>query len=358
LKKNFNFYQKIRSLKMKRYIYLALATFAAMIIFVGCEKGPEPIPIESLDTHTDPVTKFEVKYPSNWKTAEQTQRFVVYSDPQVSKRFTFRGEYSQGFPGAKIDMMAMDMDSLWTLDSVMAKSMMFDKEIYQKENVTFGGKPGYKLTYAFELDGGPFMGEMYMAIKDTGKATVLIFEAFDGTMDMYKPKFDEIANSVVLASLPKTRQPGDTIFQEVEADPPTDNLSTKRGDGFTIGIPDNFYKNNVKTAPSAEKSYFYWGDRRGDSFIRVDIFDASEQKDLSKIVEENKSKYGNNSAQNAKLGGKDAKRIDYSASSTVKGRVYFVVSGDKLYRVTINWFTEEESDYLPPFEKSVNSIKF
>ena len=202
------------------------------------------------------------------------------------------------------------------------------------------------------------MGEMYIAAKDTGRATVLIFETFDGTMDMYRDKFSEIVASVKLAETPMARQQGDTVYQEVEAAPPSDTLTTKNGTGFSIGIPKNFYQKTGEKAQSAEKTYFYWGDRRGDSFIRVDIFDASEQNDLNKIVEENKSAYGGSSGQNTTIAGKTAKRIDYNASSQVKGRVFFVVNGDKLYRITINWFQGEEADFLPPFEKSVNSFQF
>ena len=343
---------------MKRYYYLILAAVTASILMFSCEKGPEPIPIESLETYQDPITKFELKYPSNWKTSEQKERFVAFSDPQAVKRFSFRGEYSKGFPGAKVDLIAMTMDSSMTIDSVVKKSMMFEENIYQKEQITFGGEPGYKLTYAFDLDGGPFMGEMYIAAKDTGRATVLIFETFDGTMDMYRDKFSEIVASVKLAETPMARQQGDTVYQEVEAAPPSDTLTTKNGTGFSIGIPKNFYQKTGEKAQSAEKTYFYWGDRRGDSFIRVDIFDASEQNDLNKIVEENKSAYGGSSGQNTTIAGKTAKRIDYNASSQVKGRVFFVVNGDKLYRITINWFQGEEADFLPPFEKSVNSFQF
>lgn len=342
---------------MKRYSYLLFAAAIASIMFFSCEKGPEPIPIESLETYQDPVSKFELKYPSNWKKTEQAERFVSFSDPQVIKRFSFRGDYSTGFPGAKIDMIAMRMDSSMTIDSVIKRSMLFEESYYQKESFTFGGEPGYKLTYAFELDGGAFMGEMYIAAKDTGRATVLIFEAFDGTMDLYKPQFDEIVKSVKLAETPRKAE-ADTLFEEVEAAPPSDTLSTKGGDGFNMGIPKNFYSKAGEKAASALKTYFYWGDRRGDSFIRIDLFDATEQKDLNKIIDENKAAYGGASAQNATLGGVTAKKIDYKASSSVKGRVYFAVKGNKLYRVTINWFTGEEASFLPPFEKSVESFKF
>lgn len=341
---------------MKRIFSLIIASALASLLFFACEKGPEPIPIESLETYQDPITNFELKYPSNWKTTEQTERFVVFSDPQVSKRF--RDYATIGFPGAKVDMIAMRMDSTMTLDSVVKRSMLFEESIYQKENITFGGEKGYKLTYAFDLDGGPFMGEIYIAAKDTGRATVLIFETFDGTMDTYKPQFDEIVKSVKLAETPKARAEADTLFEQVEAAPPSDTLTTKSGEGFKIDIPKNFYTKSGEKAQSALKTYFYWGDRRGDSFIRVDIFDATEQKDLNKIVEENKAAYGNGTAQNATLGGQAAKKIDYKASGAVKGRVFFAVKGTKLYRVTINWFTGEEKDFLPPFEKSVQSFEF
>ena len=45
-------------------------------------------------------------------------------------------------------------------------------------------------------------------------------------------------------------------------------------------------------------------------------------------------------------------------AGTVKGKVWFAMKGDKMYRITINWFTGEEKDFLPIFEKSVASFKF
>jgi len=344
---------------MKKNLF-PLAAFLLLAFFViSCgEKGPQPVPIENLETYEDATTKFSVQYPSNWVTRETPgKRFLVVSDDLATKRF-FSYDPT-GFPGAMIDVVVLDMDTSRTLDTIITLSQRFAPEVYQMESVTIDGVDAKKFTYSFPLSGGTFMGEMYIAAKDTNKATVLKLEAFDGTFDQYREDFKKIVSTFVLAVTPAPVQI-DTTFVEEEALPPSTTLVSRSGTGYTIDIPDNFHMENdpLKTS-STEKSYFYIGDRRGDSFIRVEIIDSEKQSDLSKIVEDNKSTFAGASApRQTNLGGAKAYVIDYKPSGQVKGRVWLALHNKKLYRVFLNWYAPEEADFLPPFEKSASSFKF
>ncbi|MCO5252278.1 MAG: hypothetical protein M9949_12800 [Candidatus Kapabacteria bacterium] len=340
---------------MKNFHAIFFTALISILILASCDQGPKPVEIGELKTYSDPATKFSVLYPSNWNHQSVAgARFVAFSHDQVRRRFN---QYdSQGFPGAKMDVVVVALDSTRNLDSVIAGSKIFDPSLYETANTTVGGVEGKKLSYSFELEDGMFNGLMIFATKDGGRATVLTFETFAGSYEVYKDKFDEIIASLQLAETP--RQTTDTVFQTEEAEPPSLTLAVRSGDGFSIGIPDNFGAENIGKSAGALKSWSFLGKRRGDSFIKIETFDASKNNKLKEIVEENRKFFGNGTPQKTTLGGKEAFRIDYKPAGKVKGKVWFAISGDKLYRVVINWFTDEEADFLPPFEKSVQSFKF
>lgn len=340
---------------MKKIYAILFATLVSFLILSSCDRGPKPVEIEDLKTYTDPATKFSLLYPSNWSQSSVTgARFVVFSHDQVRRRFN---QYdSQGFPGAKIDLVVVPIDSTNTLDSIIQKSFIFDKSLYEIAPTTVDGVEGKKISYSFELEDGMFNGLIIAATKDGGRATLLQFETFANSYEVYKDRFDEIIASLKLAETP--RQTVDTVFQTEEAEPPSMNLATRTGDGFVIGIPDNFSSENIGKSAGALKSWSYLGKRRGDSFIKIETFDASKNQNLKEIVEENRKFFANGTPQKTTLGGQEAYRIDYKAAAKVKGKVWFAIKGDKLYRVVINWFADEEEQFLPPFEKSVASFQF
>ncbi len=342
---------------MNRFFKFYLPVIIAFALISSCgNKYGEPVEIDSLTEYKDDATEFVIKYPSNWVTSKISgKRFAVFASNEGMSRFS---KYDGvGFPGAKIDLNVIKMDSLMTLDSIIANNKLFSPELYKQEDITLDGVPAKKFTYSFDLDDGAFHGEMYVATKDNEMATVLFIESFGNTWEKYQGKFNEIVSSLKLATAPKPLDP--TIINvEVEEPAASENLSSKSGPGYNIMIPDNF--NSTKgTGRNVISSQNYIGKRRADCNIQVDVIDASKSKDLSKIAQENKDVYsGSGAVQNTRLGGVDAKMFSYRPTGQVKGKIYFAIKGDKLYRITMNWFTGEEASYLPIFEKSVNSIKF
>ena len=49
--------------------------------------------------------------------------------------------------------------------------------------------------------------------------------------------------------------------------------------------------------------------------------------------------------------------MNYSFMRDVNSRVYFAIKGDKMYRVTLNWFVPKQAIYLPVFENCLRTLK-
>ncbi len=220
---------------MRKLLTIFLPALIVSAFIWSCDEGPKPIEIASLDTYTDEIKGFSVKYPSNWSALPiPGQRFVVFSSSQGQNRF-FKYD-AKGLPAAKIDLMAITIDSAKTIEDVIENAKIFGPEYYSTpEKLTIDGAEASKITYSFQLEDGEFNGVFYAAAKDEGTATVLIMEAFGGAFKHYKDKFDEIANSLILAKTPApVSEMPDTVFQVIEAEPASPNLVTKKARGSRL----------------------------------------------------------------------------------------------------------------------------
>jgi hypothetical protein len=339
---------------MKKLSALFLSAVLTVMLINGCGKKEEPIvDVKGYSVYTDPEVDFSIKYPSNWLVQKYPGfRLIAYTSREAAGRF--RTYESEGVPGAKMEIYAVKLDSNITIDSVM-KMKFFESNIYKDPvPVTIDGIQGVKQTYAFELNDGIVEGTIYYFVKDPHFATIIDFEAFKGNYSKYAANFDEILKSAKLAVMP-TKVKKDSV-QVKEAEPPSTDLTSVSGDGFSMQVPMNFEQQNVST-PGALKAYNFIGERRADGNIRVDIFDASKQSDLDKIIKANAGKYKGAAPTATSLGGKKAYVFEYMPVAKVKSRVYFAVSNNRLYRVTVNWPTDEEQNYKPVFERSIKSLK-
>lgn len=341
---------------MKNFINSAIVLFCVVLFLNSCDKGPKPIEISDLELKVDETRKFEIKVPSNWvNIVTPTKRIISFSNKESQNRF-YKYD-ATGFPGAKIDLQVMTLDSANPIAMVIEKSKLFPAEYYSAPiKVNIDGVEATKFTYTFELEDGSFNGITYVASKDNEVATVINFETFANTNELYKDKFDEIVKSIKLAVNPPKRT-ADTTVQLIEAEPASTTLKNFAGQGFNIQIPDNF-RAEVTKANGVLYSRNFTGDRRADCNIRVDVRDAKSTT-LKKIAEENQSNIsGASKLSSTKLGGKEAYFLNYSANKDVKGRIYYVINDNKLLQISLTWFVGEEKDYLPTFEKSVTSINF
>ncbi len=194
----------------------------------------------------------------------------------------------------------------------------------------------------------------YYSLKDT-VLTTLEFSAFGGTYDAYKASWDEIVKTFVCA--------GPTRAKEVKIDtvkagpePPSANLVSAPGSGYSMSIPDNFRSKGVKAAGAIGGSE-YLGSRL-DCTIRVDILDASKQSNLDKIANENKAQFSGASQSSTTLGGVKAYMFNYSPAPGIGRHAYLCVKDGRLYRVFVTWNKTEESTYLPIFDKCISTFQF
>lgn len=341
---------------MKNIFNSSVILFGILLLLNSCDKGPKPIEISNLEIKKDETRKFEIKVPSNWiNIVTPTKRIISFSNKESQNRF-YKYD-ATGFPGAKIDLQVINIDSANTLDLVIEKSKIFPAEYYSAPvKVNIDGVSATKFTYTFELEDGSFDGITYIATKDNEVATVINFETFANTKELYKDKFDEIFKSIKLAVNP-AKKSADTTTQLIEAEPASPTLKNFPGQGFNIQIPDNF-RAEITKANGVLYSRNFTGDRRADCNIRVDVRDAKSTS-LKKIAEENQAGItGASKLNSTKIGGKEAYFFNYSANKDVKGRIFYVINDNKLLQVSLTWFVGEEKDYLPIFEKSVGSINF
>ncbi|MBM2816127.1 MAG: hypothetical protein HW421_2889 [Ignavibacteria bacterium] len=340
---------------MKKYYTLLLLFTALIFLISGCSKSGKTTEITGLSEYKDAVTEMTIKYPANWYVAQKSHgnRFLVFTSQNDMERF--RNYSPEGASGAKIEVVMMKIDSTVTLDSIIKVSMKFTKDTYSNpENVTLGGMPATKHTYAFMLEDGKFQGEFYVAMKDGKMATILYFEAFTETMSAYRKSFDDIVASIKIANPEKDFSKVE--YRTEEQPPPSPNLTQKDGTGYSISIPDNFKAERTKVAGTIYSAN-YIGLRRGDCNIQVDVLTAPKKKGLKEIVDDNLPNYKGGDAKETTLSGAKAYVIGYSFRKDASSRVYFALKADKLFRITMNWFKGEEADYLPVFEKCIQTFK-
>ncbi|MFN3925008.1 MAG: hypothetical protein ACK4K6_15380, partial [Pseudarthrobacter sp.] len=111
--------------------------------------------------------------------------------------------------------------------------------------------------------------------------------------------------------------------------PPSQTLRNYIGQGFSIQVPENFRAERTSVAGSLFSVRFV-GDRN-DCIVQVDVFDASQQRDLRKIVEENRPRYRAAEAVPVRLSGQEAYYLDYTPAPQVQGRAYFLLGNMRLY---------------------------
>ena len=330
---------------------LLLALAAVMI--AGCEKKATPTPIDGLELKKDEVTKFAIKLPKNWQQQEvQGQLVVAYSKPGIQRRFL---RFTPGEGGAKVQLRAVALDSTRTLDSLIENAKLeFEDGLdrYEVSKTTLGGKPATMLKVSFDQEDGEYESHQYFAENDS-VATIVTFAAFGKTYEDYTSSFDEILKSVKLAQMPEPPKQ-DTLAPE-GPEPPSETLRSYSASDFTIRIPENFEGKKASTSGLSAVNFF---GSRLDCNIQVDVFDASKQKNLDKIAEQNKASYGGKAPKSMKLSGVDAKMFSYNPAANISSRAYFAVKGNKMYRITVNWYKPEQGVYLPIFEKSIGSISF
>ncbi|HRK05206.1 MAG TPA: hypothetical protein PLW14_08935 [Chlorobiota bacterium] len=343
-------------MKHIRSISLSLG-FVALMVLTACSRQAEAPPIDGFTLHEDRDRGFAMKFPANWKVQKFPGEVIVaYGLPAMSGRFS---SFGKGEGGVKIELRSVKLDSTLTMDTLIKNSQVqFEdglQERYKISTATVGGKSGKKLAVNFDQEDGNFRSEAYFAEQDS-LVTIVTFAAFGGTFESYESEFAEMLASVRLAKRPEPAAPKVDTSAPRGPEPPSDTLRSYTGSEFSIQIPNNFESKKAKQAGTLSSVNFFGS--RLDCSIQVDVLDASKQNNLDKILEQNKATYQGGKATMTTLGGQKAGYFSYNPNNNVSSRAYFVVKGNKLFRVTMNWYKPEQSVYLPIFEKCLATMKF
>ncbi|MBI2794307.1 MAG: hypothetical protein HYX66_06640 [Ignavibacteria bacterium] len=334
---------------------LSLAILLISSAVFGCTRKATPTPIEELKLIKDDVRKFEIKVPANWYIQTVSGELVLATSHKgVSRRFF---DFSRGEGGAKVEFRAIQLDSTRSMDSLIKNSKLeFEDHLdrYTVTDVSVGGKKGKLLAVHFDQEDGEYRSEAYFAENDS-VVSILTLAAFGKTFEDYKEPFDEIVKSVKLARRPDVISNIPDTIAPTGPEPPSDTLRPYSSSEFTIQIPQNFEGKNANTAGLSAINFV---GSRLDCNIQIDVFDATKQNKLDKIIEQNKPNYGGGDARSTSLGGTKAYYFSYTPTKTVSSRAYFVIKDKKLFRITVNWYKAQEKLYLPIFEKSLATVTF
>ncbi len=347
---------------MKRSLSTSLPVLALAALMIGCggKEENKPVTVSEYKEYSDPVLKFGVSYPADWAQGIQPgSRAVFYSSKEVADGFsTFQPNNQRG---AKIDVGGMKGGTeAMNADIANLKGMFTDQSVLKApEQTTLAGMPATKISYSFDVEDTKFTAERYYVIKDS--VVTYLETAVIGNYDNYKPVFEKVMASfkpgAAQTAAPATAAPGDTSAAAPKdsalVEPPSANLKPYAGPHFSINYPDNFDP-STGGGRGLVSSVTFSG-ARNDSYFRVDEMDIKGSKDLSldKAVDQVKGSYGGKAPASATVGGQKAAMFNYSGGKDVSSRAYFVMANGKLFRITLNWFTPQQSLYLPAFEKSL-----
>ncbi len=351
---------------MRRFMQGVASLVLAGFVLTGCNNAPkiEPPKIGELEMYSDGLLNFGLKYPKEWVKSpivgKQVQ-ILSSADSKLARRFAYYD--ADGPAGARIRIAAIPTEGKPLDEIIGGDNDVFEASVYSAPtDATVNGMPAKKFVYQFELNDGLFYGEKYFFQKDSSHVTVLSFEAFGGIYDVLKPKFEEMLATSV-AAFEKPLVPREVTQEKAEPFKPTENFIVYNGKGFTINVPDNFAGRDKGSKGPIEASTEFKGvGGPADCTIRIDVIDASKQKNLDKLTKENKPGFGAAAAAAAEkkvsLDGQPTVQFEYDVMKDIRSRVYFVVKGDKFFRIVLNWYQPERDLFMPTFEKSLSSIKF
>jgi hypothetical protein len=349
------FYCFFKGAAMQRSFRFAMALLVlGVAVFVGaCNKKAEVPAVGELETYEDKSMNFAIKYPNNWKAGvDPGKRAEYYSNEQIMQRFR---EYDESqITGAKMAIIVNRLEGPVSMDSVIDATKIFqDASVYSApDKVTIDGVEAIRLPYSYQYGDGEFKGERYFAMKDSTALTIIEFESFGGTFDDLKPTFNQILQSVKLAYY-QAPAPTDST-QPAETFKPSESFATYEGKNFSMQYPTNF--SGKVMGGNLETIEFKGIGGPADCIINVTVSDASDQNNLSRIVEQNKKLYKAASSSPATLGGVEAAFIEDTPVKDVRRRTYFAVKSNKLYKVTLQWYKPEQDIFLSVFEKCYASI--
>lgn len=333
---------------MKR---LLLPLLPLLALVVGCSGDEGPEPVKKYNAYSDPVLKFSVNYPDGWASSNAAGTVLFLSSPTLNDAFA---KYDPGeMQGAKIEVHAAKADPAGMADSIKAfKASFSDQGIFKDDQVQLGGKPATRVTYAFPVGETEFKAERYYVA--SGNAITYLETAVFGNYAAYNAIFDSVKagfKPAEVAAAPTGGGSDSGAVQETDlVAPPAADMKGYSGSHFNLSYPSNF--NQMSSSGGRLASVKFIGDRV-DSYVQVDVNESTNP--LQQHADAIKGKFGGGKATT--IGGQPGMVFNFKGGANVTGRIYLTKTGNKLYQITVTWFTPQANLYLPAFDKVIASFK-
>lgn len=327
-----------------------LIVTALAVTFAACQKSM-PVKVPPLENYRDGLNLFSVDIPSDWQQSTEPGKLNIYNTQEAWNKFADPTSTSK--PGVRIFAYAQNVGGQKLQDVVE----QFKENLRQQQaqidpdvQTTLAGYSAVKIPYALRIDSkNTIYGSAVLTVQDSMEYGYEC-QGFNKEFKRYAPVFDTVQTTyrIVPKAVAKQQLPENMI--------PSNTTATYQNDYLSIQYPDNFTATPKTPSGDIIASELIKGYRE-DCTMQVDVLHAKKLK-VEKILEQNKSKYPANARiEKTTLDGLEAYQISYSPYKSIQSRAYFVVKNDKWVRITLNWYQPMKSDYLPAFEKSVNSLK-
>lgn len=332
-----------------KYIKLAFIVCSVIIFFSCGKKELEPMKFEFQHYH-EPAYKYEIDFPKGWIISADAGKLRILSSQGAYDKFV--DPATKGEIGAMILVQTIKTTSPVSLqnfyDSVAASEKdLLDK--YEKvEDASVAGIPAKKIYFRLKYAKDAIKTvERYLVATDSSLMN-LEYISFNEMFAAYKPAFDKLISTF---KMPEKTAAGTTVNENL----PSSDFSTYNHPLFSIEYPDNF---NIKAQKKSETNYsISLSGYRQDCTIIIDIF-PSQNLSVDKVFNQNKDKYsGARGPKETSINSLKSLYLDYSLMKQISSRAYFVVKDDKVFRMTMNWYQPEESNYLKTFERVIASLK-
>jgi len=322
-----------------------------VVLFVSCGKKEPPKLTFQFQGYENPTLRYHVEYPKGWILNQESGKLRLLSSQDAYEKLVDpTSKSSIGaviFVSASKDTLGGDLQKFYESTLAVDKDKESIEKYEEVTDVKVGDKAAKRLYYRLKYDKATIKRvEKYLVTADTLDFTIE-FISFNEMFESYKPAVEKLISTF---GFPKKLEKGVDAGEK-----PSESFSTYNNALYTIEYPDNF---DIKAAKKGETgSVVTFSGYRLDCTFVVDIF-PSQNLSVEKVFDQNKGKYpGAGGQKETTINGLKAIYLNYAGAANIGSRAYFVVKGDKVYRLTLNWFKPQEADYLAAFEKIATSLK-
>ncbi len=327
-------------------VAVLLAVFA---LLQGC-KPKASATVSEWDQFQDPYFKVTFSYPKGWVVVKDTRKVSVFSSAETMDKFFDFDERKKD--GVKIEIAAEKSDSMQDyvkyIQSYKDDRAAAGFTVKEIEQAKIDGQPAAMFTYSGNYNEATKVTAIRIATLKDSTIYSVEFAGLNAAFDQYRFVLDSVLATLVLPRpviIPKGVDPSLPLEQ-------TEKFSNAI---LELQYPANFSPSEMPKKGEVEFSMRLMGYRQ-DCTMDIDVRPAKKLT-VEKVADQNVKIYKPTSRGTATLSGEKAIYFDYSVVKGVNSRVYFAVKNDKIYRVTMNYYTPMKSSFLPAFEKVVASIR-